>query len=88
LRKVCDQLIESSDGAQYFLNPGSNMVTAAMMLRFIPEPDEPEAMEMYQNLPNLVERATMQQAEIDQYFPLGTESYGLQTTSSWSRRAQ
>jgi hypothetical protein len=30
--KVCDQLAESSDGAQYFLNPTQNMAATAMML--------------------------------------------------------
>lgn len=66
VREVCDQLIESSDGAQYFINPGQNMATSVMMLWSIPEPDELEAMAMYWNLRNLVEKATMQQAKVDQ----------------------
>jgi hypothetical protein len=56
-----------------------------MMLRSIPEPSGPEAKMMYPNLHNFVERATMQQAKIDRQFTLNTESYGLQTTLSWSR---
>jgi hypothetical protein len=32
VRKVGDKLAESSDGAQYFLNPRQNMAVAAMML--------------------------------------------------------
>jgi hypothetical protein len=31
-RKVCDQLIESIDNAQYFISPGQNMVAVAMIL--------------------------------------------------------
>lgn len=42
------------------------MVVAAMMLGSILEPDEPEAKVMYRNLRNLVERAAVQQAEVDQ----------------------
>lgn len=64
-RKVHDLLTESSDGTQYFLSPGQNMAAVAMMLRSIPEPYEPEAKVMYRNLHNLVERAIVQQAEID-----------------------
>jgi hypothetical protein len=41
------------------------MTAAAMMLRSIPEPNEPEARAMYRNLCNLVENVVMQQAEID-----------------------
>jgi hypothetical protein len=43
---------------------------------------------LYQNLRNIVERATVQRAEIDRHFTLGIESYNLQTTLSWSRGAQ
>lgn len=60
-----DLLIESSDGVKYFLSPEQNMVAAAMMLPSIPEPDEPEAKVMYQNLRNLVERTAVLQVEID-----------------------
>lgn len=42
------------------------MVVAAIMLRSILELTKPEARKMYQNLHNLVERATKQQVEIDQ----------------------
>jgi hypothetical protein len=42
------------------------MATSVMMLWSIPEPDELEAMAMYWNLRNLVEKATMQQAKVDQ----------------------
>jgi hypothetical protein len=41
------------------------MVAATMMLWSIPEPDEPEARVMYRNLRNLVEKAAVQQGEID-----------------------
>lgn len=58
------------------------MAAAAMMLRSIPEPDEPEVRAMYWNLHNFVERVTMQQAEMDRQFPLGMESYDPQTASS------
>jgi hypothetical protein len=64
-RKVHDLLTESSDGVKYFLSPEQNMVAAAMMLPSIPEPDEPEAKVMYQNLRNLVERTAVLQVEID-----------------------
>jgi hypothetical protein len=58
--KGYDQLAESSNGAQYFLNPGQNLVAAAMMLWSILEPDKPEARAMYRNLRNLVEKAMVQ----------------------------
>jgi hypothetical protein len=41
------------------------MAATAMMLRSIPEPDEPETRAMYRNLRNLVERVAVQQAKID-----------------------
>jgi hypothetical protein len=47
---VCDQLADSHDGAQYFLNLGQNMVAVAMTLCSILEPNEPEARVMYRNL--------------------------------------
>lgn len=87
-RKVCDQLTESSDDTQYFLNPTQNMATAALMLRSILESDKLKAKTMYQNLCNIVERATVQRTKIDRHFTLGIESYGLQTTLPWSRGAQ
>jgi hypothetical protein len=31
-RKVCDQLVESSDATKYFINPAQNMAAVAMML--------------------------------------------------------
>jgi hypothetical protein len=46
-RKVSDQLTESSNDAQYFLNPGQNMAATAMMLWSILELNEPEARAMY-----------------------------------------
>jgi hypothetical protein len=39
--------------------PKQNMVVAAMMLWSIPAPEESEAREMYWNLCNLVEKATV-----------------------------
>jgi hypothetical protein len=60
VRKVCDQLAKSSDGAQYFLNPGQNMAAVARMLWSILEIDEPKARVMYRNLHNLVEKAVTQ----------------------------
>lgn len=53
------------------------MVAAVVMLRSIPEPDEPEAKTMYRNLCNLVERVAVKQAEIDRQPPLVTESCNL-----------
>jgi hypothetical protein len=74
-RKVSEQLAESIDDTKYFLNPAQNMVVA-MMLRSILELGEPEAKTMYMNLRNLVERAVVQQAEIDRQFTLNTKSHG------------
>jgi tRNA C32,U32 (ribose-2'-O)-methylase TrmJ len=56
-----------------------------MMLRSIPEPDEPKAKMMYRNLRNLVERAAVQQAEIDRQLPTEMDSYNPYMASSWSR---
>jgi hypothetical protein len=42
------------------------MATTTMMLQLILELDKPEAKAMYHNLHNLVERATVQQAEVNQ----------------------
>lgn len=85
---MCDQLAESSNSAQYFLNPTQNMAAAAMMLCSIPESSKPEAKTMYRNLHNLLEGAVVQQAKVDRQFSLGTESHGPQTASSWSMGAQ
>jgi hypothetical protein len=73
---------KSSDGAQYFLNPGQNMATTAMMLRSIHEPGEPEAKAMYQNLCNLVERVVVQQADVNWRQHTGTESRVTHMASS------
>jgi hypothetical protein len=43
---------------------------------------------MYQNLHNLVERAVVQQAEVDQRQHTGIESHGTHMSSSWSKGAQ
>jgi hypothetical protein len=51
------------------------MATATMVLRSIPKSDEPEAKAMYRNLRNLVERATMQQVEVDWRQHTITESH-------------
>lgn len=54
-------------------NPTQNMSAAAMMFQSIPEPGESEAKVMYENLHNFVERAVVEQAEIDRQFTLGME---------------
>lgn len=87
-KKVCDQLTESNDDAHYFLNPMQNMATMAMMLRSILESSELEANMMYQNLHDLMERATIQPSKIDRQFSLDTENHDPQTIQSWSMRAQ
>jgi tRNA C32,U32 (ribose-2'-O)-methylase TrmJ len=56
-----------------------------MVLQSISEMDEPDARVMYRNLRNLVERAAVQQAEIDRQFPLRTKSYNPKMASSWSK---
>jgi hypothetical protein len=43
---------------------------------------------MYQNLHDLVERATVQQSKIDRQFSLDIENHCPQIASSWSMRAQ
>jgi hypothetical protein len=40
---------------------------------------------MYQNLHNLVEKATMQQAEFNQQVPVGMDNFGTRYASSWGR---
>jgi hypothetical protein len=71
---VCDQLADSHDGAQYFLNLGQNMVAVAMTLCSILEPNEPEARVMYRNLCEWVEKGAVQQVEIDRQLPTGADS--------------
>jgi tRNA C32,U32 (ribose-2'-O)-methylase TrmJ len=61
------------------------MATTAMMVRSIHEPDEPKAKAVYQNLRNLVERAAVQQDEVDRRQHTSTESHGTHTASSWSK---
>jgi hypothetical protein len=51
------------------------MAATTMMLLSILELDKWEAWVMYQNLHNLVEKATMQQAEIDRQAPVGTNNF-------------
>jgi hypothetical protein len=80
-KKVYDQLAESSIGAEYFLNPGRNMVAIVLKLWSIPAPDKPEAGTMYQNHHNLVERAAVQHANMDRQTPIYANS-GTRTTSS------
>jgi hypothetical protein len=58
------------------------MAATTMMLRSIPEPDEPEARVMYRNLRNLVEKAAVQQAKIDRQLPTGANTYDPHMTSS------
>jgi Fe2+ or Zn2+ uptake regulation protein len=60
------------------------MAATAMIHRSILESGMPEAKTMYRNLHNFVERAAVQQVEIDRQFSLGIESHGPQTASSWS----
>jgi hypothetical protein len=46
------------------------MAATAMMLWSILEPDAPEARAMYRNLQNLVDKATVQQVEINRQVPI------------------
>jgi hypothetical protein len=62
------------------------MVAAAMMLQSILEPDEPKAKVMYQNLHNLVDKAMVQQVEIDRQTPTDADSYGTRTASALVHR--
>lgn len=64
------------------------MAATSMMLRSIPELNEPEVRTMYRILHNLVEKATIQHVVIDRQALTGTERYDTRTTSSWSKRAQ
>jgi hypothetical protein len=61
------------------------MAATAMMLRFVPKPDELKVRAMYRNFCNLVEKATMEQKKIDRQGLTGTNSYHANTTSSWSK---
>jgi hypothetical protein len=61
------------------------MAATAVMLLSILELDKWEARAMYQNLHNLVKKATMQQAEIDRQAPIGMDSFGTRYASSWGR---
>lgn len=58
-----------------------------MMLRSIPEPDEPEARTTYQNLHNLVEKATVQPAEINWKAPIDTDNLCTRSILTWHKEA-
>jgi hypothetical protein len=58
------------------------MVAATMMLRSILEPDESESRAMYRNLRNLVEKAAVEQTEIDRQAPTDTDSDDTRMTST------
>lgn len=62
-RRVHEQIMCDEDGIHRFTRASQNVATAAMILRSILEPQDPEGLHIHRELRGLLETVVIQQAE-------------------------
>ena len=62
-RQVQHNIVNEGNDVPQFARVGQNIAAAAMLLRGVPEPVDPQERAVYRNLRVLVEAAAVQQAE-------------------------